>query len=127
MPTCNFCEALSMSLRFMKIAHLFLWLKLQMKTFIFFRRLVGIINNSFTWCCSLVWVHMCSLYNEKAVGFMFVITHSWLIKGYNYNDYTFNWLSYTNVTIFPRNAYRWISNQSAHFFFLQKVLSDNKS
>ena len=95
-------------------------IKTTNENFHFFRRLVGIINNSFTWCCSLVWVHMCSLYNEKAVGFMFVITHSWLIKGYNYSDYTFNWLSYTNVTIFPRNAYRWISNQSAHFFFSKK-------
>lgn len=59
---------------------------------------------------------MYSLYNEKAVEFMFVITHSWLIKGCNYTDYTFNWLSYTHVTIFLRNAYRWISNQSVHLF-----------
>ena len=49
---------------------------------------------------------MYSLYNEKAVEFMFVITHSRLINGCNYSDYTFNWLSYTNVTIFLRNAYR---------------------
>lgn len=66
------------------------------------------------WKCS--WIHVCD--------YTFMINGC---EGYNYGDYTFNWLSYTNVTVFPINAYRWISNQSAHSFSKNVKPSDNKN